>query len=490
MPTFVPTIGLEVHCQLNTRTKLFCACPAGVVAPPNTAVCGVCLGFPGTLPVLNDEAVRLAVRAGYAVGCTVHERSRFARKHYFYPDNPKGYQISQFDRPICTDGALHIEADGGRKRFGIERIHIEEDAGKLAHDGQRSLIDWNRGGTPLIEIVGRPDLHSADDAESFLRMLHRVMVAAGVTQGDMEKGHFRADANVSVSADPSRLGTRVELKNINSFKFVAKAIRHEVKRQVALLESGRPVVQSTRSWTGHESVPLRTKEEAADYRYFTEPDMGPIHVVEADRAAAESALNGRPLDRWLLDNDAARRDAFQRVHGLGAADAMALLANGDLRRLFEATVERGAPPSDAVKWIRGPVARWFNEHATQSLLLTPSALAAIIAMVDSGRITRAVGRELVDEACASGGDPEALVKQRGLETLQDAGALRAAVDAAIAAHPAEVIRYRDGQRQLLGFFIGLIMREFAGRMDAVEVRTAVQSALEDVVSIGGAEKTN
>ena len=490
MPNFVPTIGLEVHCQLNTRTKLFCGCPAGVAASPNSAVCSVCLGFPGALPVLNDEAVRLAVRAGYAVGCTVHDRSQFARKHYFYPDNPKGYQISQFDRPICTDGALHIETDGVRKRFEIERIHIEEDAGKLVHDGHRSLVDWNRGGTPLIEIVGRPDLHSAEDAESFLRMLHRVMVAAGVTQGDMEKGHFRADANVSVSAEPSRLGTRVELKNINSFRFVAKAIRHEVKRQIALLKSGQSVVQSTRSWTGQGSVLLRTKEEAADYRYFTEPDLGPIRVVPADRTHAESALEGRPMDLWLLDKDAAQQDAFQRAHGLGAADATALLVDADMRRLFEATVEHGAPPSDAVKWIRGSVARWINEHAPQAPLITPSALAVIVGMVNSGRITRAVGRELVEEMCALGGDPAALVKQRGLETMQDAGALRTAVDAAIAAHPAEANRYRDGQRQLLGFFIGLVMREFSGRMDAVEVRTAVQNALEDVVSIGGSEETS
>ena len=490
MPNFVPTIGLEVHCQLNTRTKLFCRCRAGVAASPNTLVCGVCLGFPGTLPVLNDEAVRLAVRAGYALGCTVHDQSQFARKHYFYPDNPKGYQISQFDRPICTDGALHIAVDGGRKRFEIERIHVEEDAGKLVHDGRRSLVDWNRGGTPLIEIVGRPDLHSADDAELFLRMLHRVMVTAGVTHGDMEKGQFRADANVSVSADPARLGTRVELKNINSFKFVAKAIRHEVKRQIARLESGQSVVQSTRSWTGQGSVLLRTKEEAADYRYFSEPDMGPIRVMDADRADAESVLDGRPLDLWLLDQHAAQHDAFRRAHGLGAADATALLADDELRRLFEATVEHGAAASDAVNWIRGSVARWINEHAPHALSLSPAALAAIIAMIDSGRITRSVGRDLVDEMCASGGDPEVLVKDRGLETVQDAGALRTAVESAIAAHPVEANRSRAGQRQLLGFFIGIIMREFSGRMDAVEVRTAVQSALEDVVSIGGPEETS
>ncbi len=490
MPTFVPTIGLEVHCQLNTRSKMFCDCPIAHDAPPNSAVCSVCLGHPGALPVVNDAAVRLAVRAGLAVGCTVQDSSVFARKHYFYPDSPKGYQISQFDRPICTDGAVHLKQDEGMKRCEIERIHMEEDAGKLIHDGDRSLVDWNRGGTPLIEIVGRPDLHSAEEAEAFLRMLHRVMVEAGVTEGNMEKGHFRADANVSVSDRPGELGTRVELKNINSFRFVARAIRHEVQRQIEILEAGGQIVQSTRSWDGQGSELLRSKEQAADYRYFPDPDLGPVCVTDADREEAAGALAGQPLDRWLLDSDSRQREEFQTLHGLGDADVDALLGDAAQRMLFEATVEAGGSPVEVAKWVRGIIARWLNDHDPSTLRLEPSALSAVIAMVTAGTITRDVGRDLVEEMCVNGGEPEAMVRDRGLGRLDDEDALRAAIESLLSEHPSEVARYRSGQKQLLGFFIGGIMRSFSGRMDPVAVRTALQKALEDVVSIGEPEGSN
>lgn len=490
MTIFTPTIGLEVHCQLKTQSKMFCACPVTQGAEPNTAVCGVCLGHPGALPVVNDAAVRLAVRAGLAVGCAVHDNNVFSRKHYFYPDSPKGYQISQFDRPICTDGAIHVERDGQRQRFEIERIHMEEDAGKLTHDGTRSLVDWNRGGTPLVEIVGRPDLHSAEEAEAFLRMLHRVMVEAGVTIGDMEKGHFRCDANVSVSADPETLGTRVELKNINSFRFVSRAIRHEIDRQIRLLESGESVVQSTRSWDGHDSELLRSKEHAADYRYFPDPDLGPVSITEADLTEAADALKGRPLDVWLLNTDAANLEGFQSRHGLNDADAVALLADRFLRRLFERTVECGGEPIEIANWVRGPIARWVNDHDEDRLRLEPDSFAALVGCVTKGTVTRDVARDLMDELCEKGGDPAAMIESRGLGKIEDEDALLAAVRALIAAHPDEVKRYCEGQTKLLGFFIGGIMRSFGGRMDPVAVRQAVQTGLQDVVSIGLSEDSN
>ena len=488
VPHYIPTIGLEVHCQLNTQSKMFCGCPVAVGAQPNTAVCDVCLGHPGALPVVNSAAIRLAVRAGLAVGCSVHNNSVFARKHYFYPDSPKGYQISQYDRPICTDGAIHISTAAGVKRCEIERIHMEEDAGKLMHDGNRSLVDWNRCGTPLIEIVGRPDLHSAEEAEAFLRMLHRVMVEAGVTKGDMEKGHFRADANVSVSPTPDSLGTRVELKNINSFRFVARAIRHEIQRQIGVIESGGKVVQSTRSWTGQQSQLLRTKEQAADYRYFPDPDLGPVCVEPGDHQDASDALKGQPLDVWLMQNDAERRIRFQEAYELSDDDVGALLGDGVQQSLFEATVAAGGEPSETVKWVRGPIARWLNENGSESLRLTPEALASVIQMVSLGTITREVGRDLVEELCGRIGDPAMLVEERGLGIVKDDHALCAAIKRLLNDHPDEVVRYRNGQTQLLGFFIGGILRQFSGRMDPTVVRQALLEALEDVVSISDREE--
>ena len=257
---------------------MFCGCPITHGAPPNTAVCPVCLGHPGALPVVNDEAVRLAVRAGTALGCTVHDESIFARKHYFYPDLPKGYQISQFDQPICTEGAIHCVVDNEMRCFELEQIHMEEDAGKLGHDGEALARGLEQGGTPLIEIVGRPDIHSAEAARAWMKTLHTVMTEAGVTSGDLEKGHFRCDANVSLGPSGGALGTRVEIKNINSFRFLGKAINDEIARQRAVLDAGGTIDQSTRSWTGDGTVALRSKEDAADYRYFPDPDLGPVVV--------------------------------------------------------------------------------------------------------------------------------------------------------------------------------------------------------------------
>jgi aspartyl-tRNA(Asn)/glutamyl-tRNA(Gln) amidotransferase subunit B len=475
----VPTIGLEVHCQLNTRTKMFCGCPIAHGAPPNTAVCPVCLGHPGALPVVNDEAVRLSVRAGMALGCIVQDRSVFARKHYFYPDSPKGYQISQFDRPICVGGSLEVSIDGSRQRFALERIHMEEDAGKLSHEGERSAVDWNRGGTPLIEVVGRPDIHSPEEAEAWMRMLHRVMVRAGVTLGDMEKGHFRCDANVSLGEPGGELGTRVELKNINSFRFVARALRHEIARQRSVLSSGGRVVQSTRSWTGNDTVPLRSKENDADYRYFPDPDLGVVAVKSADRNDAAERLDGVPLDRWLLDSDVEAQQSFQQRYGLKAEDIQTLMRSPPQRALFEAAVESGGAASDMVKWVLGPISQWINEHGSQGLRLSPVELVSLVGMVSTRTITRDVARVLLAELCGQGGSAAQRVADRGLARVDDSAAIQAAVDAVLTAHPDEVARFHQGQHRLMGFFIGAIMRQFSGRADPEEVRAVLQSRLTE-----------
>jgi aspartyl-tRNA(Asn)/glutamyl-tRNA(Gln) amidotransferase subunit B len=475
--TLVPTIGLEVHCQIKTQTKMFCACPLTHGAAPNTAVCPVCLGHPGTLPVVNDEAVHLAVRAGIALSCTVHDQSIFARKHYFYPDLPKGYQISQFDRPLCTGGHIHVEHDGGRCAYALERIHMEEDAGKLIHVGGRSLVDWNRGGTPLIEIVGKPDLPSAEAAASWFKMMHSVMTQAGVTTGDMEKGHFRCDANVSLAPKGGPLGTRVELKNINSFRFLAKAIRHEIARQSALMAAGERVVQSTRSWDGADSVELRSKENAADYRYFPDPDLGPVPVLEADRSEARAVLPAIPLDVWILDQQSNQLESVQSEYGISSTDASALLSAPALFTLFEASVAAGGVAASMLKWLRGPVARWRNESDGAPLHLEADQLVVLDGMVVSGALTRALARELLQELCAAGGDVEEMVKERGLGRIEDAEKVERIAHEIVSNNPDAAARFRDGELRVLGFFMGQGMRAFGGRVEAGEIRAALLKVL-------------
>jgi aspartyl-tRNA(Asn)/glutamyl-tRNA(Gln) amidotransferase subunit B len=420
----------------------------------------------------------LGVRAGLAVGCTINDNSIFARKHYFYPDLPKGYQISQFDRPLCSDGLLHVRMNGERRQFEIERIHLEEDAGKLIHDGERSLIDWNRGGTPLIEIVGRPDIGSAEEAEAWLRMIHRVMTRAKVTSGDMEQGHFRCDANVSVGPENGPLGTRVEIKNLNSFRFVARAIRHEIARQKDLIAEGGRVVQSTRSWAGSNSIELRSKEDAADYRYFPDPDLGPIPVLDTDRSDAEAILDALPLDVWLLDQDTRHLDDFRSKYGLSEADSVALLGAPSLCALFESAVGLGGDSVAMANWVRGPVARWINEHEHAELQLSAHHLVELEAMIDAGTLSRSNGRSLVSELCEQSGDIAAMVAERGLTKLDDAAEIESTVAAVMNAHLDELVRYRGGQKGLFGFFMGVVMREFQGRADPGVVRAVLQSALD------------
>jgi len=477
--SLVPTIGLEVHCQLATKTKMFCGCPVVLDAAPNASVCPVCLGHPGALPVVNERAVSLGVRAGLALGCTVHEESIFARKHYFYPDLPKGYQISQFDRPLCTEGSIHVEIDGDRQRFGIHRIHLEEDAGKMRHTDAGSRVDWNRGGTPLIEIVGEPDLHSPEQAGAWLRMLHRVVVQAGVTSGDMQKGHFRCDANVSVARQGAPLGTRVELKNINSFRFVERALHTEIARQKTIIEGGGRVIQATRTWVGEQTVLLRSKEEAADYRYFPDPDLPVLKVRPEERTAQAAQLEAAPLDLHLLDSDGAQLAGFLDRYGLREADGVALLCAPELQACFEQAVSLGGAPVPMANWVRGPVSAVLN--ATDSALsqsqLSPAHLVSLESLIDAGQINRGTARTLLQQVMQTGSDPAKLVEEQGLAQVGDSDEIGAQVDAVLAAHPDEVARFKSGETKLKGYLLGQVMRAFQGRANPGEVMAQLEARL-------------
>ena len=478
-----PVIGLEVHAQLLTRSKMFCGCPVTVGAPPNSATCPICLGFPGTLPVLNRHAVTLALRLATAVGATIHRESQFARKNYFYPDLPKGYQISQYDRPFSTGGEIAIDATPGEKAIRLVRVHLEEDAGKLLHDTPYddvskdvSLVDWNRAGVPLVEIVSEPDLRSPEEAAAYLTELRRLVRYTGVCDGDMEKGNLRCDANVSVRAsETAPLSTRVEIKNVNSIRFVAKAIEHEIERQAEAVARGEKIVQETRLWDekAGRTVSMRGKEEAHDYRYFPEPDLG---LLVLDDAWLDEAQRGMPeLPR-------ARRARFVKDYGLAPLDAETLVSARELAEYFE-TLAGLAPPKLAANWVTGEVLRHMKERKisaedASSFPVAPARLAGLLRLVESGAISAASAKEVFAAMLDSSAEAEAIVAEKGLGAMRDSGALEAIVAEIVSANPSQVALYKSGKTQTFGWFVGQAMKKTGGRADPAALREALTRALE------------
>jgi aspartyl-tRNA(Asn)/glutamyl-tRNA(Gln) amidotransferase subunit B len=480
---YEPVIGLEVHCQLKTKSKAFCRCPVVFGAPPNTAVCPVCLGYPGTLPVVNREMVSLAMRVALAMGSTIQSHSVFARKNYFYPDLPKGYQISQYDRPLATGGSLEIEAAGTRRNVRLHRIHLEEDAGKSMHEFPwddvptgASLVDLNRAGTPLIEIVSEPDLFSADEAYAYLVRLRQLVRWLDASDGNMEEGSLRCDANVSVrKRGAEALGTKIEIKNLNSFVHVRKAIEHEIARQVESIDSGTPVVQETRLWDpdGDTTKAMRSKEEAMDYRYFPEPDLGTLVVDDAWLAGVRASLPELPEAR-------ARR--LVRELDLPAGDAEVLCLSRPLADWYESAVAAHRKnPKGVANWLLSELLAKMSD-ADRQLGRVPVAakdLAALVSRIDDGTISGKMAKDLMPEMIATGKTPDALIMEKGLVQITDEGPIREGIARIVAANPAQVATYRGGKTATFGWFVGQVMKATGGKANPAVVNKLLREALDE-----------
>ena len=475
---FEPVIGLEIHTQLQTESKLFCGCSTRFGAPPNANTCPVCLGLPGALPVLNRRAVELAVKAALALGCTVHQTSIFARKNYFYPDLPKGYQISQYDRPLATEGALEFESHGESRRVGIIRVHLEEDAGKSLHDGlpdsdRMTALDFNRSGVPLIEIVSHPDVRSAAEAGEYFSRMRAILVATGVTDGNMEEGSLRCDANVSVRRSGEPFGVKIEIKNLNSFRHVQHALEHEIDRQIAVLEAGGTVDHETRLWdvAAGRTFSMRSKEEAHDYRYFPEPDLPPLQIQSE---AIEE------LKRTLPELPDARRRRFVAQYALPDYDAALLTQSHALAAYFEATAAAAGNAKAASNWIMGELTRKLNQDGTriEQVSLMPQALAGLIRLVDSGTISGPTAKEVFEKMYSSGRSAEEIVKTDGLAQIDDEASVEAAVMKVLAANGDAVKQYRGGKKQTYGFLVGQVIKSMGGKANPALVNTLVRRELD------------
>jgi aspartyl-tRNA(Asn)/glutamyl-tRNA(Gln) amidotransferase subunit B len=460
-PGWETVIGLETHVQLRTLSKMFCGCSASFGGAPNTHVCPVCLGLPGALPVPNGEAIKLAVRAALALGCTVHPKSIFARKNYFYPDLPKGYQISQHDQPLSTEGTLSfLSPERGLVTATIVRLHVEEDAGKSIHDrfAKATAVDLNRSGVPLIEIVGGPDLRSPAEARAYLQTLKQLLEYIGISDCDMEKGSLRVDANVSVRrAGDQALGTRSEVKNINSFSYVEKALGVERDRQIALLESGGTVTQQTMLYNAKDNAvrPQRSKEESHDYRYFPEPDLPPLVLTPEFIAEQQSVLPELP---------AAKRERFVLSYGLSREHAAVVTATRAVADYYETVASTSAEPQAAANWIMTEALADAKDHADQ-LRVSPTALAQLIGLVKGGTLSHQAAKRVFAEVAAKGGDPRTVAEALGLVQVADTNVVAVWVTDVLGAHAAEVARYKSGETKLLPFFVGQVMRASKGKAD-------------------------
>ncbi|MDA8174977.1 MAG: Asp-tRNA(Asn)/Glu-tRNA(Gln) amidotransferase subunit GatB [Nitrospiraceae bacterium] len=472
---FEAVIGLEVHAQLLTNSKIFCGCSTAFGAAPNSQTCPVCTGQPGSLPVMNEKAIQYTIKTGLAMDCSISPYSRFARKNYFYPDLPKGYQISQYELPLCLKGRVVIETSEGKKEIGITRIHLEEDAGKNIHEaGPFSFVDLNRGGMPLMEIVSEPDMRSPAEAGAYMRKLRTILRYIGVCDGNMEQGSLRCDANVSVRPKGQKeLGVKVELKNMNSFRFVEKALEYEINRQVRAIEAGEPILQETRLWDSAAGVTLsmRSKEEAHDYRYFPEPDLVPVTVPDNDIKRIKESLPELPD---------IKRERFVSVYGLPEYDADQLTAEKPVAEWFEETVKLGAKPKTVSNWVMGELMRLLNEEGApiEKSSVTPQALAEMLALIDNGTISGKIAKTVFDEMYRTGKPAKKIVEEKGLVQITDTGALESAIDAVMAASPSEVERYRAGEEKLFGFFVGQVMKATKGKANPAAANDMLKKRLK------------
>jgi aspartyl-tRNA(Asn)/glutamyl-tRNA(Gln) amidotransferase subunit B len=465
-------IGLEVHAQLLTQTKAFCSCATTYGAPPNTYVCPVCIGLPGALPVLNEAAVRLAVRTALALSCTIRRTSRFARKNYFYPDLPKGYQISQYDEPFSDGGHLEIEVGGAKKTVGITRVHMEEDAGKSQHLAPNSVVDLNRSGIPLVEIVGEPDLRSGAEAAEYLRTLREILVFIGVNDGNLEEGSFRCDANVSVRPiGEAKLGTRVELKNINSFRFVEKAILHEVERQSSLLDAGGRIVQETRGWNedAGSTFSMRSKEEALDYRYFPDPDLPPLRLDDVFVADVRATMPELPSEK---------RRRFTGEMGLSPYAAHVLTAHPGIASFFEEAAKLHGNATKVSNFVQSEVLRDVQTHGlTSRIPVSASQVAELLTLVDKGSISGKQAKEVYATIAGTAESPGEVVARLGMQQVSDAGAIEAICRRLIDHNPKQAEQLRAGKSNLLGFFVGQAMKETKGSANPQLVNDTLKKLL-------------
>jgi aspartyl-tRNA(Asn)/glutamyl-tRNA(Gln) amidotransferase subunit B len=477
--SYEAVIGLEVHAELLTESKVFCGCSAKFGAPPNQNTCPVCLGMPGALPVLNRRVVDCAICAGLAAHCEIAPYSRWARKNYFYPDLPKGYQISQYELPLCLNGHIEIQDDGVTKTLRLTRIHMEEDTGKNIHDahGDASLVDFNRCGVPLLEIVSEPDMRSPQEAGAYLRKLRTILQYLEICDGNMEEGSFRCDANVSVRPrGVTELGTKVEIKNMNSFRAVERALEYEIKRQAGVLSGGGRLVQETRLWDPDREVtrPMRSKEYADDYRYFPEPDLLPLVVSEE---WVESVRRGLPE---LPD---ARRERFVHEYGLPAYDAEVLTQRKDVADYYEAAVRHYRNPKALSNWVMGDVLRIIRERKLDTALVIqdwpvpPERLAGLVELIDSGEISGKIAKSVFEEMVNTGKAPVQIVAEQGLTQVSDESAILGAIDAVLAANADKVEQYRGGKDKLFGFFVGQVMKATQGKANPQKLNELLRSRL-------------